>query len=140
MIQVSKIPAKQDARKQHILKFLRSIGYSPRLVMFEPSESLARDEMRLDIRYASVVSPRCPDWRASPVTTYSNTQQTGFSCATVNNMGLMVADPRDLERGTPGELSPSSERNAIVLQGYRKNEPAGTGSSGDAPQATTTSQ
>jgi pilus biogenesis lipoprotein CpaD len=141
-LQVHSSQRGNQARLEHLRKLLISMGYRRSVIMVEPTDSVKRDEIRVGIDYASVVSPRCPDWRTSPVTTYSNTQQGGWSCAYVNNTGLMVADPRDLQRGS-GYVSPDVRRNSEVLTGYHSNsggqESSGSSSgTGDSqqPQAT----
>ena len=74
-----------------------------------------RDHVRIDVRYAVVVPPNCPDWRTSPVTTYSNTMLAGnFKCASVVNLGMMVADPHDLVKGT-GDVAPDVVRDSDVI-------------------------
>lgn len=125
---------RNPARKSHLKRLLRSMGYSPEVIMFEPSDALGRDEVEFNFDYASVVSPRCPDWRTSGVTTYSNTSQAGFGCAYTNNLGLMVADPRDLEQGR-GRVSADPTRAAKAIQDYRSGGKSGgsdsaSGSSG----------
>jgi type IV pilus biogenesis protein CpaD/CtpE len=122
-LQVHRSQMNNHVRYEHLRKLLASMGFNSKIIMLEPTDSVKRNEVRIDIDYASVVSPRCPDWRASSVTTYSNTQQGGWSCANVNNMGLMVADPRDLERGS-GNVSPDVRRNSEVLTGYHSNSGA----------------
>jgi pilus biogenesis lipoprotein CpaD len=130
-VQVQMHPAqmRNEERKKYIGKLLRSMGFAKRAIIFEPSENVDRNDVKLDIGYASVVSPRCPDWRTSSVTTYSNTQQGGFGCANVTNAGLMVADPRDLERGTGGAVTVADpERNWNIIRDYKNNvaaSPAG---------------
>ena len=128
-VQLHPSQAGNEGRKEHLTKLLASMGYPKRSVFFESSEAVERDDARLDVAFASVVSPRCPDWRSSPVTTYSNTGFGGFGCASVTNLGLQVADPRDLERGT-SDPSPNPDRNAKVLEQYRNNETPGSEGSG----------
>ncbi len=123
-VQMHRSQIRNVSRKNSITKLIFRAGYDKHLIMFEPSDVLGRDEVRLDVSYASVITPRCPDWRTSPVTTYSNTSQAGHGCATTNNLGMMVADPRDLERGS-GHMNPDAARNSNVLESYRTNEGAG---------------
>jgi pilus assembly protein CpaD len=130
-IQMHRNQVNNGGRREHLVKLLRNRGYSKHMIMFEPSEALSRDDVRIDISYAKVVSPRCPDWRTSPVTTYSNTSQGGYGCASVANLGLMVADPHDLERGKGAVMPPDSERNHNVLLKYHANE--SVAGSGGAP-------
>jgi pilus biogenesis lipoprotein CpaD len=135
MITLQVHPSQQhdQARHEHLRKLLASIGFKTSGMAIEPTESVEKNQVRIDLDYAVVVSPRCPDWRTSSVTTYSNTQQAGWSCAYVNNMGLMVVDPRDLQRGS-GEVSPDVRRNSEVLTGYHTNT-GGSSSESDATPA-----
>lgn len=138
-VQVQMHPSQvhNTARRDYITKLLKRQGYSKYTIMFEPSDTTARDDVNVNVAYASVISPRCPDWRTSSVTTYSNTSQAGYGCASVTNLGLMVADPRDLERGTNGGR-PDSERNYNALKKYHTNESTeSTGSGGSSEGATT---
>jgi pilus biogenesis lipoprotein CpaD len=129
-VTVSLAPAQMgnDKRKEHISKLLRSMGYARKQITFEAAKDTKNNTAEVDVTYAEVVSPHCPDWRTSPVTTYSNSQQGGnIGCASVVNLGRMVADPHDLVKGV-GEVSPDSARNAAVISGYKKGVDLGTGS------------
>jgi type IV pilus biogenesis protein CpaD/CtpE len=68
-----------------------------------------------------LISPEnCPDWTASPITTYGNGKQGNFGCATVTNLGLMLEDPRDLERGASnGAIHPDPQRSSDAIKNYR---------------------
>lgn len=134
-IQLPASQMKNEAKRQHLTKFLRNMGYKSSLVSFEESDSVERNDARIDVKYAYAVGPKCPDWRTSPVTTYSNTGKGGMGCATVTNLGAMVADPRDLERGN-GLVSPDMTRNSIVLENYHDNVSAAP-SSGSSSTSTT---
>lgn len=46
-----------------------------------------------------VTPPACPDWSRRSGIDYANQPHTNFGCATETNLGLMIADPRDLVRG-----------------------------------------
>lgn len=107
-------------RRDSLKKALLHMGFAPGDILFEPSESMGRNQARIDVAYASVITPHCPDWRVSPVTSFSNTTQGNVGCSTVTNLGLMVADPRDLERGS-GKVHPDADRNSAVLKKYREN-------------------
>jgi pilus biogenesis lipoprotein CpaD len=128
VVKLSPSQMNNEARRQHITKLLRVMGYKTRAIMFESSKETHVREAQLDISYASVVLPHCPDWRTSPVTTYSNTQQANFGCASAVNLGLQVADPRDLEQGS-GDPTPDSERNSAVIRAYKTGTPSATTSS-----------
>lgn len=121
MMQMSESDMHNELRKQHLTKFMRSLGFSRASYQYEPSAALARDDVQLNIAYLAVVTPKCPDWRTSPVTTYSNTIQGNFGCSTVTNLGLMVSDPHDLVAGD-GKVSPDAERNYKVISDYRSGK------------------
>lgn len=125
VVQAMPLDMKNEARKQSMTKLLRSMGYTKPKIKFIQSPLLGRDTMEVDITYMTVVLPDCPDWRMSPVTTYSNTHQGNFKCAHETNLGLMVADPHDLVRGTGEAVTPDSERSSIVLQQYRSGKSFG---------------
>jgi pilus assembly protein CpaD len=46
-----------------------------------------------------VTLPACPDWSRQSGTDFSNQPHTNFGCATQSNLGLMVAEPKDLVSG-----------------------------------------
>jgi type IV pilus biogenesis protein CpaD/CtpE len=46
--------------------------------------------------------PDCPNWSKYPgITDFTNTVASNFGCATVTNLGRMVANPTDLASGQP---------------------------------------
>jgi pilus assembly protein CpaD len=47
-----------------------------------------------------VTPPRCPDWTKPEADDYANTRPSNFGCAVTTNLGLMVANPADLVRGS----------------------------------------
>lgn len=127
----AKTDGKNPQRKEHLTRMLRNMGYSKGNYMFEPLPNLKKNEVQLDVTYAAVVLPDCPDWRRSPVSTYSNTSQGNFRCAYETNLGLMVADPHDLVRGSSGgDIPIDTKRASKVLEDYR---------GGQATSAATTS-
>jgi pilus assembly protein CpaD len=117
-IQLATADFSNEARRHHLSAVLRSMGYPKEKFAFAPSASISRDNVSITVEYATVITPDCPDWRRSPVTTYSNTTQGNFRCATVVNYGAMVANPRDLVRGS-GKVSPYTERATRVVEQYR---------------------
>lgn len=46
-----------------------------------------------------VTPPACPDWSRRSGLDYSNQPLSNYGCATETNLGLMIANPRDLVRG-----------------------------------------
>ncbi len=46
-----------------------------------------------------VTLPACPDWSRESGTDFANLPHSNYGCATQSNLGLMVAEPKDLVRG-----------------------------------------
>ncbi|MDH3660097.1 MAG: CpaD family pilus assembly lipoprotein [Alphaproteobacteria bacterium] len=86
-------------------------------------ETAWRQNRRVEIvleRYL-VTPPACPDWSRRSGIDYANKPHTNFGCATATNLGLMIADPRDLVRGR--DLGPADgihQADGIIR--YRKGE------------------
>jgi pilus biogenesis lipoprotein CpaD len=137
-IQMSDLEIKNVKRKDYMRRLLRSMGYTQASFMFEPSPVLARDEVRIDVTYALVIAPNCPDWRMSSVTTYSNSWQANYGCASITNLGMMVADPHDLVKGTGRnvfETEPAARALSDMRAGRDAASAAGAGAaSASAPK------
>lgn len=68
-----------------------------------------------------VTPPACPDWSRKTGIDYANKPHTNFGCATETNLGLMIADPRDLVRGR--KLDPADGvHQAEGIVRYREGE------------------
>ncbi|MGI9500330.1 MAG: CpaD family pilus assembly lipoprotein [Geminicoccaceae bacterium] len=68
-----------------------------------------------------VTPPACPDWSRRSGVDYANKPHTNFGCATETNLGLMIADPRDLVKGrTLGPADGVHQADGIVR--YREGE------------------
>ena len=121
VVQTSPSQLGNKLRRASLNKNFRSFGYKESPVTFEPAQVVATDEAIVTLHYVSVVPPDCPDWKLSPYTSYSNTHQGNFGCATVVNLGQQVSDPHDLVRGT-GEVGMDPVRNSQVLTDYREGK------------------
>jgi pilus biogenesis lipoprotein CpaD len=86
-------------------------------------EQAWRKNRRVEIvleRYL-VSTPACPDWSRKSGLDYTNQPHSNFGCATETNLGLMIADPRDLLRGR--DLSPADGiHQAEGIVRYRQGE------------------
>jgi pilus biogenesis lipoprotein CpaD len=68
-----------------------------------------------------VVEPDCPDWSRPSAWHADNLPTSNFGCATTINLMRMVADPRDLIRGS--DLGPADgKREAGSVNRYRTDE------------------
>jgi pilus assembly protein CpaD len=64
-----------------------------------------------------VTPPDCPNWTKSSSGDHENAQTSNFGCSNVTNLGLMVADPRDLVIAR--QLGPASAAQAgLAIQRY----------------------
>lgn len=87
------------------------------------SEEAWRQNRRVEVVVERhlVVLPPCPDWSRRSGTDFANEPHTNFGCAVRTNLGLMVAEPRDLERGRG--LGPADGvREAEAIARYRRGE------------------
>ena len=81
------------------------------------------DENAVAVSVARYVAtgPKCPDWNEIDPQGFSNTPTSNCGCATITNLGAMVADPADLLRGVqPGPAD--AEFAARGVQRYRSGE------------------
>ena len=68
-----------------------------------------------------VTTPACPDWSRKSGLDYANHPHSNFGCATETNLGLMIAEPRELLRGR--DLSPADGvHQAEGIVRYREGE------------------
>ncbi len=78
-----------------------------------------------------VTPPDCPDWTKAAVGDHSNTVAGNFGCADAVNLGLMVANPRDLVVGRP--LGPPEGDTALfAIARYRDGKPKLPGEGGNS--------
>ncbi len=89
------------------------------------------NEGRLLITKYVVTTPECGDWSQKPYPNHENAPISNLGCANQANLGLMVANPRDLIIGETG-ASVNAERMAGAVERYRNRtivvERATTGS------------
>jgi len=110
---------RSGSRKASLVKMLKYMGYRGDDVHFVSSNLVTMNQVLMNMTFATVVPPNCPDWRMSPSHNFSNHSSANFGCAAEVNLGQMVADPRDLVRGT-GELPPAlSEHGDMAMKQYR---------------------
>lgn len=95
---------------------------------------LSRDTAIVVIGRYVVTPPNCPDRRKPESDDYTNTTQSNYGCATATNLGLMVANPGDLVRGTtPGPADGEFATRGVQLYrsgGMQKSLPAAMSTSG----------
>ncbi len=70
----------------------------------------ANRRVELVVERHVVVLPPCPDWSRQSGTDFANLPHSNYGCAVRTNLGLMVAEPRDLEHGR--QLAPADGTHA----------------------------
>ena len=73
---------------------------------------------RLLVSKYIVTPPECGDWRQPADPNYDNAPLSNLGCASQANLGLMVANPRDLITGQDGG-KPNAERTARAVERYQ---------------------
>jgi len=80
--------------------------------------ALSTDGARIIVGRYVVTPPACPDWRKPAGADWENTPSSNFGCASQTNLGLMVAQPRDLLYGRDYG-GPDTEMMAKAVKDYR---------------------
>ncbi len=125
-------------RAEYVAGLLRKAGFTNKIDLFSQRD-IPHNQVVVDIAYAAVIPPDCPDWKKSPVTTYSNMPAANWGCASTVNLGLMVDNPRDLERGRDARQH-SAERAAKALSDYKTGNAATSAAAPASSSTSTTSQ
>jgi pilus assembly protein CpaD len=98
------------------------MGESMATAAADDPAGLARDrEAEVVVAAWAIVLPGCPNWSGDPAFDPLNRPLSNLGCANAVNLGLMVADPRDLGPGTP--LGPADgAREAEAIGRYRADK------------------
>lgn len=125
-IQVMAAP-EDESRGQRVLAYLQ-LRRIPATLTITPAAS---GRVRVFVERFQVTLPGCPDWTDVSRVTFSNRPSSNFGCATATNLGLQIANPRDLVEGRdPGNASGA----ALVLgiQRYQAGQVREPGFSSEA--------
>lgn len=125
-------------RAEYVVGLLRKAGFTNKVDLFSQRD-IPHNKIVVDIAYAAVIPPDCPDWKKSPVTTYSNMPAANWGCAATVNLGLMVDNPRDLERGRDAREH-SVERAAKAFSDYKTGNATAAAVAPASSSTSTTSQ
>lgn len=119
-------------RQDSIMKALLTMGVSGSHIEVVSEPARVPGAFALSLERYVVTPPNCPDW-SEPLGT-GDARQVGsnWGCSTATNLGLMVADPRDLVVGkTTAPADATREANSVERYRTDKVYPpseAGTGS------------
>ncbi len=109
-------------RRTTVAALVSDAGLDPMRVKARQNVAgIAENEVNLTVRRYLVTLPGCPDYTSRAGRTFDNRPHSNWGCATATNLGLMVAEPRDIARGrgaTPGD----SEALVLGFQRYRAGE------------------
>ncbi|MCW5731501.1 MAG: hypothetical protein KIT20_12140 [Alphaproteobacteria bacterium] len=110
-----------DGRRAAVMRELARSGLSVAGAFVGEGSVDGKDEMRLVVLRHVVTTPPCPSWERGVFESFDNMVASNFGCATMTNLGLMVANPGDLLRGRdPGAAD--GEASVLAIQRYREGK------------------
>jgi pilus assembly protein CpaD len=108
------------SRMSALARDLTRQGYSVATLPAAP-DAVPPNALLVVVERYVVTPPDCPNWTKSQNEDHENAQTSNFGCANLNNLGLMVADPRDLVIAR--QLGPASAAHAsLAIQRYRSGQ------------------
>jgi pilus assembly protein CpaD len=84
-----------------LVRYFRARRLDPKVQVVADTGRPADDTVMVTIGRYVVTPPKCPDWSKPAGSDPNNRVGSNFGCATISNLGLMLADPGDLVRGRP---------------------------------------
>lgn len=91
-------PALANARFSAVASELLRYGITASQV---PLPGVATDHAVIQSGRYMVTLPACPNWSKQPSLDFTNTLSSNYGCATMANLGMMIAYPADLAEGRP---------------------------------------
>ena len=108
------------SRVSALARDLTRQGYSVATLPAAPDAVQANALLVIVERYV-VTPPDCPNWTKSQSDDHENAPTSNFGCSNLTNLGLMVADPRDLVIAR--HLGPAEAAQAsLAIQRYRTGQ------------------
>ncbi len=108
------------ARIGALARDLTRQGYSVATLPAEP-DAVPKNALLVVVERYVVTPPDCPNWTKSQSDDHENAQNSNFGCSDATNLGLMVADPRDLVIAR--QLGPAGAAQAgLAIQRYRAGQ------------------
>jgi pilus assembly protein CpaD len=118
-------PANDKAAGARISALARDLTRKGYAVATLPStrDAVPPNSLMVVVERYTVTTPPCPNWTKSPSESHENAVSSNFGCANLTNLGLMVADPRDLVIGR--DVDPEyAEHAGLAVQRYRDGKTA----------------
>jgi pilus assembly protein CpaD len=108
------------ARISTLARELTRKGYAVATLPAAP-DAVPRNALLVVVERYVVTPPDCPNWTKSSSGDHENATTSNFGCSDATNLGLMVADPRDLVVGR--NLGPAGAVQAgLAIQRYRAGQ------------------
>ncbi len=119
-----------EQRRHAVARLLKRKGFRPvRRDALLPEVSIPENEVLVRVARYTAKLPECPDHRRHRLGRLTNQHSSNYGCATNHNLGLMVANPRDLVRGRGLEPARTS-RQMHRIRSYRAGKQIGGGDGG----------
>ena len=118
-------PANDKASSARISALARDLTRKGYAVSTLPAarDAVPSNSLMVVVERYTVTPPPCPNWTKAPGEGHENAVSSNFGCATLTNLDLMVADPRDLVIGR--DMGPESADHAgLAIQRYREGKTA----------------
>lgn len=117
-----------EQRAETLASVLRARGVQTQDEPLERSPGVRREPLPLDaqsailqVAFYDITTAGCADWRKPTISDFSNTASSNFGCASQRNLALMVADPRDLQRGRDAGPADGA-RMGLAVKKYREGQ------------------
>ncbi len=124
LVSVAGSPGLAEARTAAIAAELLPYGIVVNAVQ---RGNIAPDRAGIEVVRYLVTLPPCPNWSKEPANDFTNTLGSNYGCATVSNLGRMVANPADLASGQPLGLAGGKPAADAVRRYLFDISPTGAG-------------
>lgn len=84
-----------------LARYFRARRLDPTIRVVDGKGRRGGDTLTVTVGRYVVTPPKCPDWTKPAGPDPNNRVSSNFGCASITNLGLMLADPGDLVRGRP---------------------------------------
>lgn len=114
------LSALNQKRLAYISNLLKDSGLQMSAIVTPYGTEPNPNSARLLVSKYVVTPPQCGDWTQPSTPNYNNAPLSNLGCATQANLGLMIANPRDLITGQEG-MPPNAERAAKAIERYQNS-------------------